>query len=237
MRYIISDIHGCYEEYKELLEKINFSDEDELYVLGDVVDRGLEPIKILQDMMNRANVIFLLGNHEIMMYMVLKKMVVEITEDNTDNFLTGEDFFVYDCWMKNGGHVTVEQFRKLNRFEQQDMLDYLEEAFTYEIIHYNEKKYILVHAGLGGFEPDKDLEEYNVIELLEDRADYSRRYYPDENTFLVTGHTPTVYIEGWGKPEVYRENGHIAIDCGCVGGGRLAAFCIETEEVTYVEKR
>ncbi len=34
MRYLISDVHGCYEEYRELLEKIHFSDEDELYVLG-----------------------------------------------------------------------------------------------------------------------------------------------------------------------------------------------------------
>lgn len=42
MRYIISDIHGCYAEYRELLEKICFSDADELYVLGDAMDRGSE---------------------------------------------------------------------------------------------------------------------------------------------------------------------------------------------------
>lgn len=40
MRYIISDIHGCYHEYMELLNKIKFSDKDELYILGDAVDRG-----------------------------------------------------------------------------------------------------------------------------------------------------------------------------------------------------
>ena len=51
MRYIIADIHGCYNEYINLLKKINFSDNDILYILGDVVDRGPEPIKILQDMM------------------------------------------------------------------------------------------------------------------------------------------------------------------------------------------
>lgn len=49
MRYIISDIHGCYDQYRALLKKIHFSDTDELYVLGDVVDRGPEPIKVLQD--------------------------------------------------------------------------------------------------------------------------------------------------------------------------------------------
>ena len=35
--------------------------------------------------------------------------------------------------------------------------------------------------------------------------------------------------------KVFMENGHIAIDCGCVYGGRLAAYCIETGEVEYVD--
>lgn len=47
MRYIISDIHGCYDQYRALLEKIHFSEVDELYVLGDVVDRGPKPVKVL----------------------------------------------------------------------------------------------------------------------------------------------------------------------------------------------
>lgn len=45
MKYIISDIHGCFDQYQKLLEKINFSSEDKLYVLGDAADRGPESIK------------------------------------------------------------------------------------------------------------------------------------------------------------------------------------------------
>lgn len=59
MRYIISDIHGCKKEYLKLLDKINFSDADHLYVLGDVLDRGFDPIGVLKDMMNRKNVTFI----------------------------------------------------------------------------------------------------------------------------------------------------------------------------------
>ena len=73
MRYIIADIHGCYNEYINLLKKINFSDNDILYILGDVVDRGPEPIKILQDMMKRSNVFLIIGNHEFMMYTITQK--------------------------------------------------------------------------------------------------------------------------------------------------------------------
>ena len=45
--YVISDIHGEYWKFMELLDMIHFSDEDILYVLGDVVDRGKNPVKTL----------------------------------------------------------------------------------------------------------------------------------------------------------------------------------------------
>lgn len=47
MRYIISDIHGCYAEYKELLDKIHLRDDDMLYILGDTLDKGPKPIRAL----------------------------------------------------------------------------------------------------------------------------------------------------------------------------------------------
>ena len=115
------------------------------------------------------------------------------------------------------------------------ILDYIAEASLYEVIKHNGKEYRLVHAGLANFAPDKGLDEYDLYDFLEERTDYARRYYPQDNIYLVTGHTPTVFIEGWGKPEVYRANGHIAIDCACVAGGRLAAFCVETEGAIYVD--
>ena len=34
MIYAMSDLHGCYEKYIKLLEKIKFSNNDTLYILG-----------------------------------------------------------------------------------------------------------------------------------------------------------------------------------------------------------
>lgn len=235
MRYIVSDIHGCYRQYQMLLEKIGFSREDELYVLGDVVDRGPEPMKVLQDMMRRSNVIFILGNHDFAMYSLMKRLTVEITEDNYDKYLTTDILSAYNLWLQDGGQVTAEQFRKLSYPEKMDMLDYIAGASLYEVIENNGKEYRLVHAGLANFEPDKDMDEYDLYDFLEERVDYTKRYYPEKNIFLVTGHTPTVFIKDWGKPEVYRENGHIVMDCACVAGGKLAAFCVEMEKVIYVD--
>lgn len=55
---------------------------------------------------------------------------------------------------------------------------------------------------------------------------------------MVTGHTPTQGIMGNPKPGyAYRENHHIAIDCGCNRrNGRLAAVCLDTGREYYVEK-
>ena len=53
MRYIISDIHGCKKQYIELLEKIKFSNQDHLYILGDSVDRGKHPVEVLKYIMKQ----------------------------------------------------------------------------------------------------------------------------------------------------------------------------------------
>ena len=237
MKYVISDIHGCYKEYRELLRKIEFTDEDELYVLGDVVDRGPEPVKILRDMMMRINVFLVLGNHEYMMLRVLRKLSVEITEDNLENYLTADDLKAYTYWMNDGGEQTLKQFRELPVDEQEDMLEYIEDAMTFEVVKAGGRLYVLTHAGIRNFEESRHLDEYDYSDFLFHRADYSKRYYSNPKVRLVTGHTPTFRIRKDKKPEIFEGNGHIAIDCGCVYGGKLAAYCLDTGEKFYVDRK
>lgn len=184
MRYIVADIHGCYHQYQMLLEKIQFSEKDESYVLGDAVDRGPETIKVLQDMMKRPNVIFILGNHDFIMYTLMKKLSVEITEENYDMHLTTDDLLDYNLWLQDGGRVTVEQFRELSYFEKMDVSDYIAGASLYEVIENNGKEYRLVHAGLSNFTPDKAMDEYDLYDFLEERTDYTKRYYPEEIIYV-----------------------------------------------------
>lgn len=237
MKYIISDIHGCYEEYKQLLDKIHFSDDDELYVLGDAMDRGPEPIKVILDMMSRANVIYILGNHDYMMLSALKKLAVEVTEENCENYLSADDLLNYTYWIQDGGDVTSQQFVKLSREEQQDILSYLEDALVYEVLEDKGKKYILVHAGIHDFSEEKELTKYDFTNFLYWRMDYNKRYYQNQDIYVITGHTPTARIREDRHPKIYQGNGHIAIDCGCVFGGNLTAYCIETGESVYVKSQ
>ena len=89
MTYAVSDIHGYYEKYLAMLEKIRFSENDTLYVLGDVIDRGGEGIRILQDIMERSNVKMLMGNHE---KMAIDALPVIAERDHTV-FFSGSCFF------------------------------------------------------------------------------------------------------------------------------------------------
>lgn len=235
MIYIISDIHGCYDEYIALLKKITLKDSDELYILGDILDRGPHPIKVLQDMMMRPNVFPIIGNHDYVALMMLKKLSVEITSDNVDNIMSNDDMISYMHWMNDGGETTIKEFIALDMEEREDILEYLEEEFSiYHEINCNGKRYVLVHAGINDFDEQKELDEYELKDLLFYRADYSRRYFKDEDTYLVTGHTPTMNIRADKRAMVYEENGHIAIDCGCVFDGQLAAYCVDTGESFYV---
>lgn len=236
MKYIIADIHGCYPEFMELLGKIGFCDDDELFVLGDAMDRGPEPIKVIQDLMSRPNVSYILGNHDDMMLQSLKKLAVDISEASLID-LSDDDFISYYHWLREGGNTTEEQFRQLSHEERRDVLDFLECAPAYEMIEDDGKLYIMVHAGIHNFDPEKEMDEYNPSDFLWERIDYTKQYFPSEHIFLVTGHTPTMMIREDQKPLVYKKNGHIALDCGCVFGGNLSAYCIETGEVTYVPHR
>lgn len=236
MVYVVSDIHGCYEEFKKLLEVIDFSDTDELYILGDMMDRGPEPMKLIQYLMLYPNIYPILGNHDYMALKVLSKLNVEITED-TISGLSADDLTDYLYWTQDGGDVTVKQFTGLDIFDREDILDYLGECSLFEDIRVNGKRYILVHAGIDHFDEERSLDSYRPEELIFVRADYGKRYFTDKNTYLVTGHTPTLSIRTDGKSLVYEENGHIAIDCGCVFGGRLAAFCLDNGKCYYAEGR
>ena len=55
--YVIADIHGEYDLFMELLDKIGLHDWDTLYILGDVVDRGPNPVKTLLKLMEMPNVV------------------------------------------------------------------------------------------------------------------------------------------------------------------------------------
>ncbi len=230
--YVISDIHGQYDMFAELLEKIGLKESDTLYVLGDVLDRGPQPVKTLRKLMEMPNAVCIVGNHELMALECLEFLMQEVTdmsiekldEKMLDNLVT---------WQFNGSRTTIDGFRKLDSETKREVIDFIKEFLIFEEVSAGDNDYLLVHAGLGNYAPEKDIEDYTLNELTWARPDFNEKYY--EDTIVVTGHTPTQFIEENPNPGfIFRKNNHIVIDCGAhIPGGRLAAICLDTGEEYY----
>ncbi|MPM00595.1 Serine/threonine-protein phosphatase 2 [bioreactor metagenome] len=129
----MSDIHGEFYKYKKMLEKIEFSDADTLYILGDVIDRGKYSMRTLLHIMRRPNIKMLLGNHEIMMMRSMQRSY-------------------FNCWMGNGGYGTLHQFEELSEATRKKIDKYLAALpLTIEL-----DGYILVHAGITATRQDEE---------------------------------------------------------------------------------
>ena len=180
--YVISDIHGEYERFMELLEEIELKDTDTLYVLGDVLDRGEHPIKVVLKLMEMPNAFCIVGNHEVMALECLRFLCQEIT----DLAIEEVDAELLDnlvLWKYNGGDATIREFRALDPEMREEVLNFLEDFSLYEELTVGEKQYLLVHGGLGGFTPEKRIEEYSLHDLVWTRPDYQKEYVAGNRTY------------------------------------------------------
>ena len=232
MVYVMSDIHGEYDKYVSMLERIGFSQEDTLFVLGDAIDRGPQPVKVLMDMAARENVYLIRGNHEAIASYILSRLNVEITQENAQSQIDEQLMRAILDWQQDGGSVTMKKFRELSMDERFDLLDYMDDAPLYDVVDAGGRTFILVHSGLGNFAPGKRLSQYSFDELACMRPDYEAQLYADDSIYIVCGHTPTLAVTG--RAEIYHSHHNILIDCGAAFGGKLACLCLDTMEEYYV---
>ena len=87
MDYAIGDVQGCFKSLNALLKKINFNiDRDQLYFLGDVVNRGTHSLETLRFIYsNKDNANMVLGNHDFHL------LVCALTERNPNKKDTFQD--------------------------------------------------------------------------------------------------------------------------------------------------
>lgn len=232
MIYVIGDIHGDKEKYDAMMEKLSPTDNDTVFVLGDVINIGNSSIEILQDMMYRANVYPVLGEHEYMAKKVFPLISAFTSIAEASDSLEGEDKELFLKWLTMKSEKTTEDFLALDEEGKESIIDYLSEFEAYEEITAGGKKFVLCHAGIDGFEEDKDLEDYEEKDFVSADTDYDRIYFADK--YLVTGHTPTALIDRALTGKVYSKKRHLAIDCGCGYGGRLSAVCLDKLKVYYI---
>lgn len=174
--YVISDIHGHYNEFLKMLDLISFSDKDKLYILGDIIDRGPCSIEMIKYVMDKENIIMLMGNHEHMML----------------DYLNGCYEYDSSTWYSNGGYKTYDEFLYLSIEETQAISNWLANLPSMLEIIVNHQKYVLSHAC-----PFSEFLDERIWSRLDP---YSHKCIFDEhaqeNVVYIIGHTPlTHYIK------------------------------------------
>jgi len=201
MIYVSSDLHGCSPtQFRQLLDRAGFRDEDFLFILGDVIDRGPHGAELLLWLSQQSNMQLIMGNHEAFM-LSCSFLFWEVTEKNLAQ-ITPEHLMLAESWMRNGGGPTIQGFQNLLRKDSESakgIMDYLRDAPLYESLRVNGRDFVLVHSGLDNFHPERPLSDYKPAELLLARPTLQTRYYSDAT--VIFGHTPTQHL----SPDHHRQ--------------------------------
>lgn len=219
MIYVISDIHGHQKQFNDILHQIAFSESDELYILGDVVDKGPDSIPLLKQIMEMPNAKMLMGNHDQMMLDSLT--YVENKDDPWD------DNYEKHLWYRNYGQATEEAFNLEPSETQGTILKFLAGLpFSFDIT-VNGKDYKLVHAA-----PIELFDKYGKYAYRnETRYVLWHRFEPlDEiipNKVLIYGHTPTMHYQDCIPAKIWYGDNRIDIDCGAAYKGRVACLRLD----------
>lgn len=240
MHYVVSDIHGHMDKFLTLLDTIHFRKWDRMYILGDVIDRGPDGVKLLEYIMQQNNMIFLKGNHEHYMC----KAIVMKTPASTDATIGW-----FENWFANGGKETYRQLLQKDKAAAYRIVDFADEQKSYGFIRVKGKEYLLVHAGLF-WNPDLSFEKNLEFNEKTEAIYEIRNGYLDREVYvpftIISGHTPTCYLPEY-IPDLSEEEtnrcyhhkilirkNRIFIDCGCGNGHNLGCLRLEDGKEFYV---
>ena len=234
MIYVSSDWHGWpLAEIQKLLEKANFGENDFLFVLGDVIDRGEEGVELLRWLVNQPNIQMLMGNHEDMM-LACDFLFQEVTDESLDS-LTADEMDLLYGWNYNGAAPTIEGLQKLLQEDPdafEGIVEYLRELPLYEVVEAGGRTFLLVHGGLGNFSPEKKLSEYTPYELFWTRPRLDERYF--EDITVILGHTPTLLFGFDYAGKILHTDTWICVDAGCATGMPPALLRLDDMQEFYL---
>lgn len=214
MTYVISDIHGKFNKFMQIIELINFSDDDEMFILGDVIDRGNDSIELLMYIMSKNNIHMILGNHEEMMNYSIRNNDMEM-------------------WFQNGGKKTYQKLNNsVSKKVKCEIISFVSKLKLHDSVVVNDKTYILVHAGI-----ETDSDGFPIKTQLKDFILWSREeFYEETNVnnriIVIFGHTPTINLHN--SNDIWYGNNMIGIDCGVCFNGKLGCLRLDDMKEFYV---
>ena len=229
MIYVMSDIHGNYSAFKKMLKEINFTDNDVLYIVGDLVDYGADSMELLCDISMRANVYSIVGDHDFEALKMLSGFSRMLESGSAPDPAFAEQM---KEWVNDGGAVTLESFRALDADMREGVLDYLSDLALFEEVTVKDADYILVHAGIRNFTEDTALDDLSPEDLIYESLNPEKEYYEDKT--IIVGHVHTNELPDADPDMIYYGNGSIFMDCGSDKNGTLGCLCLDNGKEYYV---
>lgn len=200
-RYIaFGDIHGMFDEFERLFNKIPKEETDILVFIGDYVDRGPKNKHVIDFLMNLPvsnKAVFLRGNHEDM-------IIQSLIHSNFDL-----------CWRQNGGMETLRDFGIVasGQFEQK----YMDFFKATELFYQPEGANLLfVHAGVNPLFPLNEQHPFDIMWIRDDFLNSTKDFGPK----IVHGHTP--HMRG-----IDIRPNRINVDTGSCFGGAVSAVVLD----------
>lgn len=211
---VIGDIHGCARTFRRLVtEVIKLTPDDELYLLGDLIDRGPDSKGVLDFIFelreNGCAVLSIRGNHE-------------------DMYLrAGDSPQMMDMWLANGGRATLRSFNADGPADIPRQYRNFLQSLPYYILL---KDFVVVHASLNFFRSDPFVDTEAMLWQRDCTVDRSRI----GGRRIVCGHTPVTREQ----LEASLAGDRIMLDNGSVFGerpgmGSLAALDLNSMAVFY----
>lgn len=213
-RLVIGDIHGCYSKFLEALNNAGFDpEEDMLYSLGDLCDRGKQNREVVDYLMNLPHFRAVFGNHDIWLFSYIQDRLKK-------RMMWGDEI---SCWMHNGGDSTQNAFSGCTEEELLRYEDFLGK-FQYKIELDNA---VLMHNPLF-----KDILEDDSEVTLENCQNKCLVNDPVYDIFVWDRSVARDLERGWGERFVRQDKkliicGHTPFE-EVMHSDKLGVTCIDT---------
>tara|TARA_B100000029_G_C17607584_1_gene967974 strand:+ start:7993 stop:8784 length:792 start_codon:yes stop_codon:yes gene_type:complete len=260
--YVIGDVHGCFNELRRLLEKINFKkDEDKIIFIGDLVNRGTQSLEVLDFcLQNRSSVTTVLGNHDLFL---LKLMINNSSSKHLKSICLHKNKKEYFDWLIKRPLIIKKKIGPKNFYISHAGIPHvwsMNQAIkisknVLQLIRKEPKKFFNLMWGNHPKQWMQGLEKDDELRLVINYLTRMRFINKDGKLDLISnGIYSKSGLDPWFKYINLKENqvlifGHwaalngktnlkniIGLDTGCVWGRKLTAIRLNDEKIFQISK-
>lgn len=213
--YCCSDLHGNKIIYDKIIDYVG---DNELFILGDLCDRGSDGYAMIKDALSRSNITYIKGNHE--------ELFVNAAWD-----IIQRSYWTtaVDCHIVNGGTLTIIKWTEDGK--PTDILNQLKNLSEYVVYKNDKYNILLCHSG-------------SQNNWLWDRSHFYENEELPEDLIIIHGHTPVNYMTTmanlpYANGKVYWYNNHqkLNIDLETASNKKAALINLDTLEPIYFTEK